>query len=319
MPALKYPAALVLLGWLALYDPIAIAWPQTLQPHELKYYQNMRRIVDMSPEELRKAYPELKKLEPASSQADLPQILEQVGKGVDALVRTLPNTVSKEEVQQERLGQDGSAHERKARAFSYLALARPDAVVPGINEFRTDDRGRALQPLAMKGMSLITIGFVSLPMHFHPQLQSGSAFLYLGNLTSKGRDLRIVAFAQRPEAAQATTQVAIGNRSGRLLVQGIARIDAKSYQIVEMRVDLLAPRPDVGIQRQTTEIRFGEVQFRQHSEAFWLPREVVVTVDREGYKFRNTHHYSQFKLFNVEAKEKDASSESTPQAPTEGK
>jgi hypothetical protein len=41
-------------------------------------------------------------------------------------------------------------------------------------------------------------------------------------------------------------------------------------------------------------------------EALWLPKEVTVTLDWNGKVLRNTHEYSDFKIFNVDASEKIA-------------
>jgi hypothetical protein len=71
-----------------------------------------------------------------------------------------------------------------------------------------------------------------------------------------------------------------------------------------MRTDLLKPLPKVRLVRQTTEIHYGEVHFKQIPLAFWLPREVTVTVQWKGRVFRNSHRYSDFRLFNVETREK---------------
>jgi hypothetical protein len=58
------------------------------------------------------------------------------------------------------------------------------------------------------------------------------------------------------------------------------------------------------LERETTEIAFGEVHFKGMAEGFWLPQQVTVTVDWNGKHLRNEHRYSEFKLFNVEAIDK---------------
>jgi len=60
----------------------------------------------------------------------------------------------------------------------------------------------------------------------------------------------------------------------------------------------------VRLERETTEIHFDEVHFKEIPSALWLPREVVVTVEWKGKTFRNQHEYSDFKLFNVATQEK---------------
>lgn len=306
---------LILGGWLAGPTFAGTRSPQVLEERELKYYERFRSVVDLTPAELRKAYPELKRLDPAGSQEELGPILQKVGEGVEAFIRDFPNTASIEEVRQERLDHSGNVMESRDQTFNYLVLARGEGKIPGLDEFRTDAKGKRLEPAALEGPSLLTSGFVSLVIHFHPRLQPDSAFRYLGRQVIDGRGTYVVALAQRPDAAEVGGMVEIGDRSGTILVQGIAWIDITSCRVLRLRLDLLAPRPDLRVEKQTTELRFGEVQFKQIPKGSWLPRDVVVTLDVGGQRFRNGHHYSQFKLFNVEAEEKGVKSGAAPRTP----
>ena len=85
-----------------------------------------------------------------------------------------------------------------------------------------------------------------------------------------------------------------------MLFQGIAWIDSSSYKIVRPRSDLLTPQPRIRLERQTTEITYEPVQFREVASAIRLPSEVAVTVEWKGRTVRNSHTYSRFKLFNAE-------------------
>jgi hypothetical protein len=58
------------------------------------------------------------------------------------------------------------------------------------------------------------------------------------------------------------------------------------------------------LERETTEIAYGEVHFKGMAEGFWVPQQVTVTVDWNGKHLRNEHRYSEFKLFQVAATEK---------------
>ena len=58
-----------------------------------------------------------------------------------------------------------------------------------------------------------------------------------------------------------------------------------------------------------------EVHFKTIAGAFWLPEEVVVNLNFFGEIYRNTHHYSQFRLFNVETQEIPGSKQQAPGAP----
>ena len=46
------------------------------------------------------------------------------------------------------------------------------------------------------------------------------------------------------------------------------------------------------------------MHFKDPANTYWLPREVVVTVQWKGKTFRNLHEYSDFHLFNVASTEK---------------
>jgi hypothetical protein len=59
-------------------------------------------------------------------------------------------------------------------------------------------------------------------------------------LATEGRDADVVAFAPRPNVAEAALRVEFGSRSGVLLVQGIARSAVANGQILQMCVGLLA-------------------------------------------------------------------------------
>ncbi len=71
-----------------------------------------------------------------------------------------------------------------------------------------------------------------------------------------------------------------------------------------MTSDLLKPLPQVRLERQTTEIDFNEVHFKQLTQGFWLPSKVTVTLDWNGKMFRNNHAYSDFLVSNVESTQK---------------
>jgi hypothetical protein len=294
--------------------PAASEIPQSqlTDPKELEYYGTVRSVVDWSPSELVKALPELKGLATAQSQEELAVLLRKVGENVLAFFRDFPNTTSVEEIRQERFlpgkfTSEGLEHttplpESQEQTFHYLMLAGPeDRPMSGLQEYRTDDKGRRVNLRGMaKASSILTSGFVSSAIYFHPVHQDGSAFRYLGRQHVDKRETYVVAFAQRPVATRLAEWVGNGEKTAAVLLQGVAWIDPTTYQIIRIRTDLLAPRPDVHLERQSTEIRFAEVHLKTLPGAFWLPGEVVVTVDIYGQIYRNTHHYSHFRLFKVE-------------------
>jgi hypothetical protein len=149
-----------------------------------------------------------------------------------------------------------------------------------------------------------TSGFACTSLNFHTSHQSGASYRLLGRQEMDGQPTYVVAFAQRPETAQRIGRFDFDGKSVPVLVQGIAWVDIKTWQIIRMRTDLLKPPPNTRLRRQTTEIQFGEVRFKEIATPLWLPREVTVTVEWKGKTFRNLHRYSDFKVFRVETEER---------------
>ncbi len=286
---------------------------QLIDTSEQWYYAKARPMVDWSAAELLRALPELRGLKAAESQEKLFLILDNVGEVVDAFFKSVPNTSSIEVVRQERLRSDGRVVKRFEQEFSYLVLTHLEKGMISLKEYRTDTKGNPVEPHGLEAGFMLTQGFATLPVCFHPSRRSESTFRFLGEQVIDGQESYVVAFAQRPGWVQLPTRVTIGAKSVLVLLQGIAWIHRTSYRIIRLRTELLAPRPDVKLERQTTEVHFGEVHFEQLSSPLWLPREVILTSDSNGQTFRNHHRYSDFKLFTVESKIKTA--DPTPQIP----
>lgn len=271
---------------------------------QLMEYGKVKSVVSQPLADLERALPELRGLEPASSQDGLPAILQHVGADVQAFFSQFPNTVSVEQTHQERLGHNGKVAESMDQKFHYLLLAHPEKWGLGLEEYRADEQGSRTALHGLEGGFMLTAGFASASLLFHPAYQAGAAFRYLGRQTIDGHDTDVVAFAQKPDKAKLMGRFNTDEATVLTLTQGLAWIDPTNYQIVRMRTDLLKAASKVRLERETTEIHFDQVRFKEIPSPLWLPREVVVTVEWKGKTFRNLHEYSDFKLFNVETREK---------------
>jgi len=267
-------------------------------------YAKLKTDVDQPIDYLRRTTPELKGLEPAEDQKPLQPVLTAVGKNVWEFFRNFPNTSSLEQIHQEKLKGNGKRGEAQDQKFHYLCVLPAQAWGPGFTEYRANLAGDAGQPGGLAEGFMLTSGFASASLIFHPVYQSEAAFRYLGRQKLNGRDTLVVAFAQRPTQAHLYGSFKQGDIQVSTFTQGLAWIDSQNYQIVRLRTDLLKPLPEVELKKQTTEIEFSEVHFKSFSGGFWLPKNVSVTVDWHGHVLRNDHEYSDFKVFNVDSKQK---------------
>jgi hypothetical protein len=249
---------------------------------------------------LRRMAPELQGLEAAQDQKPLEPILKAVGKNVGEFVRDFPNTVSLERIHQEKLGRNEKVQESLGSQTQYLCLSSDGAWGPGFEEYRTNRGGTQGGAHGLGKGFMLTSGFTSVSLLFHPAYLSETSFRYLGRQKIFERVTQVIAFAQQPAKARLRGTFKMAGVSRTTLAQGLAWVDPETFQILRLRTDLLAPVPEVGLERETTEIEYGEVYFSRLREAFWLPRQVTVTVAWNGKRLRNQHQYSDFKLFNVE-------------------
>jgi len=253
---------------------------------------------------LRRPPSDLKGLEPAADQAQLASILSGVGNSVAEYFRDFPNTASLEEIHQEKLGRKQKGGETLERKFRYLCATPAKAWGPGFDEFREELPGAQTSAQALEAGFMLTSGFASASLVFHPLYQAQADFRYLGRQKINGRSTYVIAFAQQPGKAHVHGAFKFRDLALPTFTQGLAWIDSETYEIVRLRTDLLAPLAEVKLERQTTEIAFAKVEFKSIGREFELPQLVTVNVDWNGKHLQNEHRYSDFRLFNVEAVEK---------------
>ena len=266
-------------------------------------------------DQLLKRIPELQGISPAADQHQLSMILRRTGAAVDEFFANMVDLIAHEDIIQERLvsgavngGMPGGLIESKARVRdSYLIVRQADGDRTEVDEFRMNDKGMRIDEAGPDKGFVTTSGFALGIVHFSSVIQWDSRFLHLGDQKIGAKETYVIAFAQLPgEARNTVTMQAEGVKLKNLFVQGIAWVDKTNFQIVQMRTELLAPQPDIGLDEQTTEIRFGEVRFADLAVPLWLPRDVNVYMKFSAGAlieiFRNVHHYTDYRRYRVSTK-----------------
>jgi hypothetical protein len=253
---------------------------------------------------------ELKGIRPGTTQQDLAMILRKTGERVDEFFNNLVDLIANEEIKQERLGTFGVARGSESVRENYLVLRRGNGARVDFDEFRMDEKGNRLAQVGQTSGFLVTSGFALVGVHFSTGFQRDSRFRYLGDQKIGPRDTYAIAFAQVP--TYATLNVTLEGPRGtavHMLTQGIAWVDKENFHILRMRTDLLARQPEIGLDEQTTEVKFSEVRLQDVATPLWLPRDVRVyikfgkSLDMPFEEvFRNTHHYTNYRRYRVSTK-----------------
>ncbi len=234
---------------------------------------------------------------PESSASSLDELLERTGRKVELYWQQIGSFTSTESVTQEKLGKKDKIEFRKETFFDYLALTRAveDALVA--EELRVPQRKELYKP--NKPSVLSTNGFPTLLLIFHPKYQHNYQYqIETGN--SEGNNLIRVQFEHIP-GTPSTCALALRDKIYPLELKGIAWIDAATGAIHKMTASLIAPMTDINIQAFDIEVEYQPQSFPSDPDAKWLPSTVAVDVRTALQHWRNTHLFSQYKRFTVQA------------------
>jgi hypothetical protein len=276
--------------------------PAQLTPSEMEIYKRAQTLIDWTPREIHEC-PFLHGLRPARNQDRLPALLKRAGETGTLLFHDFPRVACDEEVVAEVFTHalPGMSHMKELHKFRYIIVPQLEGDAPAFEEYRTDLKGNPLAAQSPSDLFMITSRFTSTWLYLSPADQPDSRFRYFGSQTIRKRRCQVVGFAQEPERARRIAEFLVGDRSAAVLLQGLAWIDSDTSEILRITTWLLAPRTDINLSSNTSTVDFYPVQPNGFDRVLWLPRDVVVTIDYRGARFRNTHHYSNFKLFRVES------------------
>jgi hypothetical protein len=262
---------------------------------------------------LQKEVPELRGLQPADTQSDLPTLLAKVGNAAEGLLSAMPNLICREQV---RWVIPGTRFlDSDFRRFNYLIVIERSRSAMTMTEYRTDMRNRRIGEFGKDLQAPAARGFALAWMYFHPTRLSESQSRYLGTQKIDGRKSFVMAFSQVPGRVKFPGGVGSERRTSTLLYQGIAWIDATDFRIVRLRTDLLAPQPAARLLKLTTEVNFAEVRIPHGDSQLWLPRKATVewrttdaialsvleSVPEAGLRYHaiEEHSYSNYHLYKV--------------------
>jgi hypothetical protein len=286
------------------------------EKNEILYYNGIRPYAEKSLPDLANGILELKGIRPPADSQQLPLILKKTGENVDEFFFQIVDLISQESVTQSILDDKGEVTATENLVDSYLILRQPMGHNNLLHEYRMDPTGNSKGRFGLERGFLLSRGFALSCVYFSTALQPESDFRYLGDQKVGELDTYVLSFAQKPGDTTlhvtTTTGNALHNTSVDALIQGLVWIDKSNYQIVRMRTDLLAPRPETGLDEDTTIVTFSKMELPDAKAPLWLPKDVSVTVkytvsDKEGgvprkVSYRNEHHYSDYKSYRVSVK-----------------
>jgi hypothetical protein len=305
----------------------AFAWQSTpAQTMAMQQYVKSAPYVDLPLSELKKAIRDLNGIKPDSTPGQLELVLEKTGEAIALQLPRVPNLICREDVADEAPPKQESADGLSQvnarvvgvtpgrgsltqtpptgkrlvlgdwRHFDYIIHANKDADgTTTLEESRTGN-GSSVTP------DPTGIGFAPLWLIFAAGNRSESNFHYLGTQKVEGHATYVISFAQVPAQVRKPSLLATATDTIPLLYQGVAWIDAHDFQILRLRTDLLAPLPQIGLNRVTSTIKYVQVRIPDLPEPLWLPQEVELIWQTNGQEDGEIHRYSRYQLFRATIK-----------------
>lgn len=171
--------------------------------------------------------------------------------------------------------------------------------VESLAEFRTDLGNNAIDNSPANPNRPIDIGFATIWLNFLPENRHSARFRYLGEQTLGKRQTYVMAFAQDPEKMALQPVIKYGSGQCATPLQGVAWIDQTTFQIVRIQTDLRYSLPDIQVSQLRSVLTYEAVRIKGLELSLWLPRNAETTVQSSYRTVKESHHYSNYRLFKA--------------------
>lgn len=235
--------------------------------------------------------------------ASLDDLLDRTSKKVSDFVIQFSDVKCIEQVHQEKLGIDGKVELKQDSTYDYLVILTNPGGELSLDESRL--AVQAAKPDKKSRSMLVTNGFATLFLIFHPYYLHSFLFKAAGNEVIDGQPLSRIDF-QHVKGTRSPAVLALRGKEYPLEISGSAWIDPASGAIVRIDVGVGSSMEDVGLKTLTSQIEYAAVPFRDLKETFWFPARASVEVETPKQHWRNIHRFSDYKKFSVSTEEQVA-------------
>jgi hypothetical protein len=233
----------------------------------------------------------------------LDDLLARTGKQVSSFLEQFSEVKCTEHVTQEKLGKEGKVELKEDSSFDYLVILTNAGGEISLDESRlpleqtkADNKKRAM---------LVSNGFATLFLIFHPYYSGGFEFTFLEDEVVDGHRYSKIAF-QHVHGSRSPAALSLRGREYPLELSGTAIVDPQSGVLQAIEITVGTSMEDVGLKTLNSKVTFSPVPFRDSKDTYWFPTEAVVEVETPRQHWRNTHRFSDYKRFSVNTEEQVA-------------
>lgn len=237
------------------------------------------------------------RLEVFASEISLELLLEKTGKRVQQLLERFSEVTCTEVVSQMKLGTNGKVYSQRKTTFDTLIILDTAENDISIEESRLEQGKPAKSKNAEKSL-LVTTGFSVFLLVFHPYFRSSFEFELGDTAEIGGQNLQVVRF-QHVRGKRSPSVLQLRGRDYPLEWQGDALVDLRTGSVARITARLKASMEDVGLKSLSSEVTYLPVTFIGAGETQWLPSMAMVEAESIQQHWKNTHQFSNYRLFSV--------------------
>jgi hypothetical protein len=237
----------------------------------------------------------------AQEQIPLAKVLDRTTQRVSDFLDLFSNVKCVEQVTQAKLKPNGKVELEETSSFDYLVILTSAGGDLSLDESRlplkqaTADR--------KKDMSmLLSNGFATLFLVFHPYYASSFEFTDAGSETIEGHTARKIHFSHIRNT-RSIAALALRGREYPLELSGDAWVDPETGNVLQIEATIGSTLEDVGLKSLQASVHFAPVAFSTDQPVYWFPSEAVVDVETPKQHWRNTHRFTNYKQFSVSTEE----------------
>jgi hypothetical protein len=227
-------------------------------------------------------------------------VLALARKHVQEYFEKFSDLTCKESVTQLVLNNSGHAIYRENSAYDYQFQANSESGTLKFNETRASRNPAFRDPARTL---LITTGFAGLLLIVHPMYEASYVFEPAGAESINGDSYAVIRFTPVP-GASSPASLRLRGKNYALPLTGKLWIDTQSGAIIKLEASVDSSLSDLGLAGMRSEIHYALHSFHDPAESIWTAESAVIDLDTPRQHWRNLHHFTDYKRFNVNIHEK---------------
>jgi hypothetical protein len=226
-------------------------------------------------------------------------LLDKAARQASAFLAQFSEVKCTEQVTQQKLTPNGKVEFQEATTFDYLVILSNVGGDLAFNESRLaqkTDRNPKNLPM------LVTNGFGTLLLIFHPYYQRSFQFSDLEDEVVAGKRLRRLHF-QHIRGLRTPAGLVLRGREYPLDLEGTAWLDPDSGTVVRISARFDRGLQDLGLRMLRSEVDYAPVSLPGTRAPEWLPALATVEVETQRQHWLNVHHFTRYERFDVNTQE----------------